>query len=245
MEILLGAALFVAYNIQGIVVVDSDAVINAPVSVQLLKGAAVPLDVVNTTQAGTFTFQDVPAGIYYLRVQHTGFDDVFQQLEVPVASPSLVISLHKRSSPEHSDEDPALGDRYRVSVRQLAIPHNAIRHYEKALLDLKEDKTDAAIRHLQRATDLAPSFLEAAYQLNEVFYKLERYAEAEQLLQQTIVAVPDEQRLRLALARVLVRERKYQDALQQVDTYLQSNTADNDRARIEKFRAKLSRHVAN
>jgi tetratricopeptide (TPR) repeat protein len=246
MQIVLAAMLIVAsYSIQGTVAFDSGAAIDAPVLVQLVKGANAPIDCVYTSQAGNFNFQDVPAGVYHIRVQHEGFEDASQYVEVPIAGQALVVSLRKRRSAGVVADEPVLGDRNRVTVRQLATPPEAIRHFQKAGEDLGQGQTDRAVRHLRRAIEIAPDFLEAIYRLSDLLYGNERYAEAEQVLSQAVKAVPSESRLYLFLARVLVRQHKFKEALAQIDAYSATESRDADPAMIEKFRAKLSRHISN
>lgn len=233
-----------SYNIQGAVALDSGAALDAPILVQLVKGANAPVDCVYTSLAGNFSFQDVPAGVYHIRVQQEGFEDAFQYVEVPLVGQAPLVSLRKRRSIPLADEA-VLGDRNRVTVRQLATPPEAIRHYQKANDDLERGQTDRGIRHLRRAIEIAPDFLEAIYRLSDLFYGDERYAEAEQVLSQAVKAVPSESRLYLVLARVLVRQHKFKDALAQIDAYSATGAKDADPAAIEKFRAKLGRHISN
>src|SRR5579883_1348145 len=118
MEMLLSALLVVAsYSVQGTIALDSGAPIDSPFLVQLIKGATTSVDCVYTSPGGVFAFQDVPAGPYYIRVQREGFEDAFQPVDVPVSgpSPSIVMRRRRTSGPQ---DDPQLGDRHRVNVRQ-------------------------------------------------------------------------------------------------------------------------------
>lgn len=244
MEILLSALLLLgSYDIQGNITPDPGVIVDSPFVVELLNGASGTVNCVYSTPNGNFSFQDVPPGIYTIRVRREGFEDAVQRVEVPVTGELPGIPVHRGHPQTAEDEVPHLGDHYRVNVRQLATPPDAIRHYEKGLAELKEGNTDRGIWHLQRAIGIAPDFLEAAYQLSEVFYMSERYADAEQLLTRTLMAAPTEERLHLVLAKVLVRERKFKEALSEVDAYLQSDAKDADREMLGKFRAKLIRHV--
>jgi tetratricopeptide (TPR) repeat protein len=243
MQILLSAVILLAvYDVQGNIELESNAPIESPLLVQLVKAANVPIDCVYTSISGSFTFHDVPPGSYEIRVQHEGFDDAFRHVEVPLAGPLASIALHRKRD-VMTDEEPVLGDRYQVSVRQLSIPEEAVRHFQKALADLKEGKMPGAIYHLERAIELAPNFVEAVYQLSDVFYGSERYADAEQILARAIAAAPTEIRLHLVFARVLVRQRRYKDALAQVDAYV-AGGATEDRALVDRFRARLIRHIS-
>lgn len=244
MEILLSALLFLAsYDIQGNIALDPGVVTDSPFVVELLNGAYAPVNCVYTTMNGNFNFQDVLPGIYNIRVRHDGFDDAIQRVEVPSSGEVPNIPVHRGHPHNVADQSPHLGDDYHVNVRQLATPPEAIRHYQKALTELKEGNTDRGIWHLQRAIGISPGFLEAVYELSELYYASQRYADAEQLLAQTLAAVPTEEHLRLVLARVFVRERKFKEALSEVDAYLQSDAKDADREMLEKFRAKLVRHM--
>lgn len=245
MQIVLATMLIVAsYNVQGTVALDSGVAIDAPILVQLVKGANAPVDCVYTSLAGHFSFQDVPAGVYHIRVQHEGFEDAFQYVEVPLVGQAPFVSLRKRRSTPVTDEA-VLGDKNRVTVRQLATPAEAIRQYQKANDDLAQGQTDRGIRHLRRAIEIAPDFLEAIYRLSDLLYGNERYAEAEQVLSQAVKAVLSEGRLYFVLARALVRQHKFKEALAQIDAYTETGAKDFDPAMIEKFRAKLSKHVSN
>jgi tetratricopeptide (TPR) repeat protein len=243
MEILLAAMLFAgSYNIQGTVALESGAGIDSPVLVQLLQGANVPIDCVYTALTGSFTFQDVAAGSYYVRVQHEGYEDALQRIEVPAVGeiPAIVLRRQPEALP---DTEPQLGGRYKVTVRQLATPPDAVRDYAKALADFDKGEADRGIHHLQRAIEIAPDFLEAINRLFDEFYKSQRYADAEQVLVQAISAVPNEIQLRFLLAMVFVREHRYKDALPQIDYSLQNGGSEIDRAKLERFRSKLNRHA--
>ena len=154
-----------------------------------------------------------------------------------------VIPVHRVHRHDSEVAGPHLGDQYHVNVRQLGTSPEAIGHYEKALAELQAGDTDRAIRHLKHAIEIAPAFLEAVYRLSEVFYEKERYSDAQQLLQQTLMVTPSEQRLHLVLDKVFVREHKFTEAVAEVDAYLQSDAAGTDRPMLEKLRAKLVRHI--
>jgi tetratricopeptide (TPR) repeat protein len=244
MHLLLGVLLVVGYDVHGIVALDGDVPIDSPVLVQLVKGANVPIDCTFSTVEGNFGFSDVAPGSYSILIQHEGFEDTLEHLEVPLITTVPTIYLHKRQNSLTSDE-PQLGDRNQVSVRQLAIPPEAVRDYEKGLVDLREGKTERGIHHLTRALTIAPEFVEAAYELGDVLCDQQRYSEAEQILRQAIAVVPAEAHLHLAVARVLLRQHKYEQALAELDEYLQIGTKEVNHTSIERLRAKLKRHISN
>jgi len=242
MEIILSAVLILAsYNIQGAVALDSNIALDSPAVVQLLKGANIPVDCAYANLPGDFTFQDVPAGSYYIRVQHEGFEDGFERVEVPVAESPLIV-LH-RPKANAGDGVPHLGGAYQVNVRQLATPPEAVQHYAQALADLKAGRIDRSISHLQAAIDIAGDFVEAVYQLTDLFYEQGHYSDSEQLLMKTTAIVPTDIHLHTLLARVFVREHKYKEALAELD-YVENNAAEPERAKLDRFRARLSRRAS-
>ena len=224
--------------IEGAVVLDGGFT-NQPIAVFLEPLNSRPVEEVHATVAGHFRFVDVPAGSYYIRVKHQGFEEAVQRVDVPAFNRGVVISLRRKANASAPESEIHLGGRFQVDIRQLSIPDDAVREYQKALDENKKGKTARAIERLRRALSIAPNFIEAAFHLGSTLYKAGHFADAEKVLVRGLKAVPGAGKLRLVLANVFVKERKYDQALLQIDAYLEENPNGPERASAETTRSQL------
>lgn len=228
------------YSVEGTVVFDGGFT-NWPIVVFLEPLHSRPVEEVHATVAGNFRFVDVPAGSYYIRVKHEGFDESAQRVDVPAFNRSVVISLQRKANAPAPQSEIVLGGKFQVDIRQLSIPEDAVREYRKALDDNKKGKTARAIERLRRALSIAPNFIEAAFHLGSTFYNAGHFEDAEKVLVRGLKAVPAAGKLRLMLANVFVKERKYGQALLQIDAYIKENPDGPERASAETTREQLIR----
>jgi Flp pilus assembly protein TadD len=91
---------------------------------------------------------------------------------------------------------------------------------------------------LEEAVKLRPNSVTAHYLLGIVYYRSSLNQEAELVLKRAL-ELGDQGPSRLVLANVYIHERKWLDALDQLDAYLKSNPKAPDRAEIEQIRARV------
>ena len=248
MSVFLKLVLFVAvaqtsaqrYMVEGSVVFDS-AFMSEPVLVRLEGLNSRLFDQLYVNVSGNFKFRYLPAGTYYVRVIHKSFEEVSQRVEVPGLSEGLVIFLQPKLNTPQLQEAPLLGGKHKVDLRQLSIPEDAAREYRKALDDDKKGKTSRVIQRLKRALSIAPNFIEASFHLGSALYKIGHFEEAEKALMRALKTAPKEPHLRLMLANVFVKEEKYEQALSQIDAYLEENPDGSERGSAELIRSQLIR----
>lgn len=226
------------YSVEGAVVFDGGFT-NRPVAVFLEGLNSRPVEEVHASVTGNFRFVDVPAGSYYIRVKHEGFEETAQRVEIPKFNRDVVIFLQRKANYIPSDREIDLGSKFQVDIRQLSVPEDAVREYRKALDDNKKGKTARAIERLRRALTIAPNFIEAAFHLGSTFYHAGHFEDAEKVLVRALKAAPAAPQLRLMLANVFVKERKYPEALHQIDAYLEENSDGPERASAETTRSQL------
>ena len=230
------------YSVEGVVVPDGGFT-NRPIAVFLEALNTSPVVEVNANVAGNFKFVDVPAGLYYIRVNHEGFEETAQRVEVPAFKRGVVILLQPKANTIASESEIDLGRK--LDIPQLSIPEDAVQEYQKALDDNKKGKTARTIERLRRALSIAPNFIEAAFHLGSTFYNAGHFEDAEKVLVRGLKAAPAAAKLRLILANVLGKQRKYAQALNQIDAYLKENLDGPERISAETTRSQLVQAMAD
>jgi len=216
-----------------------------PIAVYLEALSSRPVEQVYVDVSGNFKFRDVPEGTYYIRVKHDGFEEFAQSVEVPAYSRDVSIFLQRKASSAPSQESIGLGGKFQVDLRQLTIPEKAVREYQKALDEDNRGETDSAVKRLRHALILAPNFIEAAFHLGSALYQTGHLDDAEKTLMQAQVIAPKDPNIRLMLTNVLVKERKYQQALSEIDSFLKENPNGAERESAETTRSQLIQAIKN
>jgi tetratricopeptide (TPR) repeat protein len=99
-----------------------------------------------------------------------------------------------------------------VSIMDATVPANAREEYAKAQSALIDNKTEAAIGHLQKAVKLYKSFPTAYTLLGRAYLTRENWTEAEKALQKAISLDADSAEAYLALGAVYNQTKNYVEA---------------------------------
>jgi Tfp pilus assembly protein PilF len=100
-----------------------------------------------------------------------------------------------------------------VSVRELSIPSKARNEYSDARNDLRHQKVDSALRHLEKAVQIAPRFLEALNYLGVLAYQRNDYTAAIDYFRKALKLEPDAYEPLVNLGGALLSLGKAREAL--------------------------------
>jgi tetratricopeptide (TPR) repeat protein len=171
----------------------------APLTVELLaSGHGSRFGHALVSPDGSFAFQDVPPGQYELRITNAWGDLVARDfVSVNGASGPLVVRLPGQPA------NPPPGDPVSVGRLIHPIPRKAQQEFERSHQDVQRGRLQSSIRHLQRAVEIAPDYVEAYNNLGAQYIALNDYERAIQHLQTAIrldsSSVPAKVNLSLAL----------------------------------------------
>src|SRR5258708_13698824 len=139
-----------------------------------------------TVEGGKCQFNLASSGVYRVRMSERGYREVIVRVELIVMSRGYAsLELHPipGEAPAKSAKEP-VGDS--VSVVDASVPPNAREEYDKAQSALVDNKTEAAIAHLQKAVKLYKPFPSAYTLLGRAYLTQKNWKEAEAALQKPI-----------------------------------------------------------
>ncbi len=178
-----------------------------------LQGVAYPRSESQLTIRGHFRFRKLTPGTYVLLALVRGYGEVHQSVEV---SPSLAKKNRVEVEVRLSESTAALKRGAIVSVRELGIPARARDELLRAFQDLRAprgEKSESAIRHLQKAISIAPRFVEAINLLGTVYYQRRELKKAEECFRSALEIDAASYYPLVNLGGVLINLSKYAEAL--------------------------------
>ena len=195
------------YRLEGAIVPEAQASVT-------LFGATRPFTTSTLTgENGKFTVKNLEAGSYTVSVFVPGSGESRQTIEVGAGTADrrgrVRITLRLSDSAFSRD---SLRRSHSVSARQLAIPDSAWREYAAAQKDLEKRDTAAAVRHLERAVEIAPSFATAWNNLGTVAYQTQSFLRAEECFREALRVDPTMFEPLVNLGGVLINLRKLDEA---------------------------------
>lgn len=178
-----------------------------------LQGVAYPRSESQLTIRGHFHFRKLTPGTYVVLAIVRGYGEVHQSVEV---SPSLAKKNRVEVEVRLSESAAALNRGATVSVRELEIPERARRELYNAFQDMRAprgEKSESAIRHLQKAIVIAPHFIEAINLLGTVHYQRKEMKKAEECFRRALDIDAASYYPLVNLGGVLINLGKYREAL--------------------------------
>jgi superkiller protein 3 len=172
------------YGIRGKIIVPNVRDGDQRIEVRLERSALQVIQTTYTDASGNFEFRNLAQGAYYVAVNVEGYEPVHQLVEVfsSFGNALLTIMLNKpaiefRERPTGLDaDDPNVVD---VGQMKENFPRKAIQNYEKALEEKNKGRIPNAVKLLEEAIQLAPTFLRAHNNLGILYQSLKRFNDAE------------------------------------------------------------------
>jgi tetratricopeptide (TPR) repeat protein len=172
------------YSIRGKVVIANRHDFDQRIEVRLEKSALQVIQTNYTDSSGNFEFRNLSPGAYYVAITLDGYEPVRQMVELfnTFGSASVTIFLSKPAveiRDRLSGLDAADPDVVDISQMRENFPKKAVQDYEKALDEKQKGRLESAVKLLQQAVELAPTFFHAHNNLGIIFQLLKRYPDAE------------------------------------------------------------------
>lgn len=145
-----------------------------------------------TDPRGRFRFKNLRQGTYTVAVLVRGRGEIRRTVEVGpgVADARRRVEIVLKLS----EADPDVKDTARrlavVPAAELAVPEKARKEFEEALRDLSRHRTESAVRHLERAVEIAPRFAIAWNDLGTIAYRNRQYLRALECFRKSLAADP-------------------------------------------------------
>jgi tetratricopeptide (TPR) repeat protein len=172
------------YGIRGKVVIPNQRDADQRLEVRLEKSAFQVIQTTYTDASGNFDFRNLAPGAYYVSITLEGYEPVHQLVEVfnSFGNASVTIMLNKPAvefRERLSGLDAADPDIVDVSQMKENFPRKAIQNYEKAIDERQKGRIENAVKLLEEAIQLAPTFFHAHNNLGIIYQTLKRYGDAE------------------------------------------------------------------
>jgi Flp pilus assembly protein TadD len=158
----------------------SQGISGAQVELRNLNGAAIAI--VETDGSGSFLFNDVRSGDYYLTAEGPGYGAANEHVQLR-DSPAFTVDLflHRVGNGRGESKEAT------ISVRELSIPHKAHDAMEKGLeLLYQKSQYQQSLEQFQRAIQDYPDYYEAYAQVGVAYMYLKEPDKAEQALRTSI-----------------------------------------------------------
>ena len=162
------------------------------VEIRLESGTSGIVDTAYTLGGEEFEFRSVPIELsdeFFLTIQEPGYREVREEVRIGrdpfgrgVISDVGIVILYLESLPS---DDVDAGPAETVDLRQLAaeISDEARDAYEAGLEHLDAGNSEESLESLELAVELAPDYYDALNKLGVEYLNLERYRDAEQMLE--------------------------------------------------------------
>jgi tetratricopeptide (TPR) repeat protein len=112
-------------------------------------------------------------------------------------------------------------------------------YLDRARLENAAELYDKALEFAEKAIEADPESAEAQYYLGSALFKLDNLTAADDALRRAVAGEKPMQEARLMMVNVYMKQRRYRDALDQLDKYLEANPDSPQRSAIEQMQAQI------
>jgi Tfp pilus assembly protein PilF len=211
-----------AFRLQGVVTANGQPV---RVDIVLKDSLSATIGTAQSFANGTFAFDNVRLGRYSITVSDSRFnlfDEPLLLREMSDPGKKIIINLVPRSSDAPAETESVNWDELKGK-----IPAEAIAELRSGLEALKtRPKLNPAESHFKRATDIAPEFYEAHFQLGLEWRRQQRRADAITEFVRAAAIKPELARPFRILGGLYIEEQQYQKAVDALMKVGQLGTLD-------------------
>ncbi len=201
--------------ISGRITLPSGFSVASQIRVVLSKPEA-QLMTIYSNKTGEFTFSNLRAGLYYVRVvaDENIYEPVLKEVRItPGGQAILIIPLNEKVLPTGKAKS---GTVVSASEAENQIPLAARKEYDKAARLAKKGELQNAILGFQQAISIYPAYLAAHNDLGVQYLKLKRFDEAAGEFETVLEKAPKFFSARLNLGIVRVEQHHYSEAIDQL-----------------------------
>jgi len=177
------------------------------VMVRLVSASGGLVDQSTTDSLGRFRFARLRPGQYRVSASATGLVSPIQYVDVSRASPRIHVLI------QLVPETPTFGTRepVRSGVIDVRVPLEAQIALEKGRAALADKKSNLAISHFLKATQIYPDFYDAHMLLGQLYMDGSNWDKAEASFRQALKINPKAVTAMVSLGEVYRREKKYDE----------------------------------
>ena len=176
---------------------------------------------------GNFSFGNLDAGLYHVVVNDEKYEPVDIQVEVnPLFSTMnrVVVTLRPKQAEKSKDEKAVSGGNPNLvspAEYRAHYPKDALKQFEQGVKAERKNKREEALRHYQRAVELAPQFYAARNNLGLAYMAQSDFPKARQQFEKVIGINPADTEAYFNLGNVYLLTNNLQQAGQTIQEGLQ------------------------
>ncbi len=167
---------------------------------------------VYTDSDGRFFFHNLPrSGVYHLYINLEGYGLVRERVALSSGASQYASMTIMLNSSNYTDEGEVRTGRYAVSgvsipkdadMEGFEISEGAVEEFDRGLDELASGDTNSAMRHLENAIRMAPTFYEAFLELGAIQHDAGRFDDAKDSFERVRELYPDSTEALVGLAGV-------------------------------------------
>jgi tetratricopeptide (TPR) repeat protein len=168
-----------------------------------------------TDLEGKFKFKKLPPGNYTIQVFHRRWGEMRQSVEVrqSLADDKGRVETTVVFSRSEAERLRRLRQRQMVTFDEISIAKAARKEYEQADKKLRENDTELAVSHLEKAIEISPQFLAAWNELGVIAYGAGDYPKAEGYFREALAIDEESFPAIVNLGAVLLALERFEEAL--------------------------------